>query len=132
MPKSQQDGRVRYLVAIYELSRQNGRVKSVEITHSLDISRAGVHNMLQTLAAEGLIGKRYYGDIVLTEAGRLEAARRYEEYQCVCAMFSRCLQLAPFDARKSALIFLATQPGDMVEQVVHTFACQTGRARANS
>ncbi len=132
MPKGQNDGRIRYLVSIYEISRQKGRVRSVEIARSLDISRASVHNMLQTLSMEGLIDKRYYGDVVLTEAGYQEAMRRYEQYQCICAMFTDCLQMPLAEAKKAALVFLTAQAEETAERVVQIFAKQTGTMRANS
>lgn len=122
MRKHQSDGRIRYLLVIYEISRQKEQVKSIDVAKTLNVSRASVHNMMQTLADEGLVTKDYYGDIVLTEGGWAEASRRYEQYQCVCEMFTRWLELPLEQAQSEAMIFLATQTEDTAKRVVQVFA----------
>ncbi len=125
MRKHQSDGRIRYLLVIYDISRQKEQVKSIEVAKTLNVSRSSVHNMMQTLADEGLVSKDYYGDIVLTEAGWTEAGRRYEQYRCVCEMFSQWLALPLEQAQREAMIFLAAQTEDMVKRVAQVFASQT-------
>ena len=122
MQKKQGDGRIRYLLVIYEISRQKEKVKSIDVSRALHVSRASVHNMMQTLSAEGLVTKDYYGDIVLTETGWAEACRRYEQYLCICELFAQWLKAGPEQAQREAMIFLSTQAEDTTERVMQIFA----------
>lgn len=124
MSKHPGDGRIRYLLALYEIGRQKENIRSVDVAKRLCVSRASVHNMMRMLAEEGLVTKDHYGDIVLTEAGQAEAERRYEQYRCVSEMFVRWLGLHLEDAQSEAVSFLAAQTEDTLARVVQAFAPQ--------
>lgn len=124
MSKHPGDGRIRYLLALYEIGRQKENIRSVDVAKRLCVSRASVHNMMRMLAEEGLVTKDHYGDIVLTEAGQAEAERRYEQYRCVSEMFVRWLDLHLEDAQSEAVSFLAAQTEDTLARVVQAFAPQ--------
>ena len=64
-----------YLEVILELEREAGVVRSVEIARRVGVSRASVSKALGVLRDLGLVEPSYYGDVVLTEAGRARAQR---------------------------------------------------------
>lgn len=122
------DGRIRYLLAIYEISRQKDRVKSIDVANALAVTRASVHNMMQVLTMDGLVTKDHYGEVILTEAGIQEAAKRYEQYRFIYRMFADVLGIPPEEARVEAIIFLTAQAEDTAERFVNAF----DTVRANS
>ncbi|MCF2669851.1 MAG: metal-dependent transcriptional regulator [Butyricicoccus sp.] len=64
-----------YLEVILEIEREAGVVRSVEIARRVGVSRASVSKALGVLRDLGLVEPSYYGDVVLTEAGRARAQR---------------------------------------------------------
>lgn len=78
-----------YLETILELAtKEGGGVKSIEIARRLGVSRASVSKAVSVLRAAGLVEPSYYGDVVLTEAGRARADAVRERHQ----LLSRYLQ----------------------------------------
>jgi DtxR family Mn-dependent transcriptional regulator len=70
-----------YLKAIRELCDAGGRVTTCTLARHFNIAPASVTNMVQRLAAEGLLDYAPYSGVKLTEAGEREAAavlRRHE------------------------------------------------------
>ena len=65
----------KYLEVILEIEREAGVVRSVEIARRVGVSRASVSKALGVLRDLGLVEPSYYGDVVLTEAGRARAQR---------------------------------------------------------
>ena len=64
-----------YLEVILEIEREASVVRSVEIARRVGVSRASVSKALGVLRDLGLVEPSYYGDVVLTEAGRARAQR---------------------------------------------------------
>ena len=64
-----------YLEVILDIERELGVVRSVEIARRMSVSRASVSKALAVLRTAGLVEPSYYGDVVLTEAGRARAQR---------------------------------------------------------
>lgn len=62
-----------YLEAIYNLSQETGRVRSVDVAHTLGVTRPSVNKAMSILVEEGMIEKEPYGDICLTQKGRERA-----------------------------------------------------------
>lgn len=70
-----------YLEVILEIEREQQVVRSVEIARRVGVSRASVSKALSVLRELGFVEPSYYGDVVLTEAGRARALairRRHE------------------------------------------------------
>lgn len=70
-----------YLEVILEIEREQRVVRSVEIARRVGVSRASVSKALSVLRELGFVEPSYYGDVVLTEAGRARALairRRHE------------------------------------------------------
>lgn len=58
-----------YLKALLMLSKNDG-VRTSDIARRLDVSKASVSKMMEVLMADGLVLKKKYGRIYLTEYGR--------------------------------------------------------------
>ena len=64
---------LRYLLAIYELSRSNPDVGTQAVAKALDCSKASVTKMMGNLMDMGLLVREKYGKIYLTDTGFLLA-----------------------------------------------------------
>jgi DtxR family Mn-dependent transcriptional regulator len=72
-----------YLEAIYILNLKNGKVRSVDISKHLNVSKPGVNKAMNVLKENGLIDKDYYGDIYLTSKGESIAKKIYEKHTTI-------------------------------------------------
>ena len=73
-----------YLEQIYMLSRQQDKIRAVDICASLGFSRPTVSVMLRDLRAQGFVTTADNGGIALTPAGEEIALRMYERH-CIIA-----------------------------------------------
>ena len=64
---------LRYLLAIYELSREKMDIGIADIAKAMDCSKASVTNMMSHLMEMGLLVRERYGKIYLTDTGFLLA-----------------------------------------------------------
>ena len=64
---------LRYLLAIYELSRSNPDVGTQAVAKALDCSKASVTKMAANLMDRNLLVRERYGKIYLTDTGFLMA-----------------------------------------------------------
>jgi len=64
-----------YLACIYDLTREEGLVKTSAIALKLDLTPASVTEMTQKLAAEGYLNYEKYKGVTLTSKGRAVAER---------------------------------------------------------
>ncbi len=58
-----------YLEIIYNKINENSKVKAIDISRELKVSRASVSEALNKLAKNGLINYEKYGQILITEVG---------------------------------------------------------------
>lgn len=72
------DAYLKYILCIYELSRQEMDVSCVRIAKRLHVSKPSVSNMLERMMKQGLLVKEKYGKTYLTDKGYL-AARKLKE-----------------------------------------------------
>ncbi len=59
-----------YLECIFDLSKDNEKVRSIDVAKKLNVSRASVNKSLVGLREDGYIEQEPYGPITLTEKGR--------------------------------------------------------------
>ena len=60
---------LRYLLAIYEVSRTHLDISSRSIAEKLGVTKPSVVRILNLLMEQGMIVKEYYGKIYLTDRG---------------------------------------------------------------
>src|SRR5215472_17976641 len=77
-PRQQTPRKEDYIEIIYELIREKGYAKPVDIANHLHVTRPTVTGMLDKLREEQLIVHEKYGGVILTERGSsmAEALRR--------------------------------------------------------
>ena len=69
---------LKYILCIYELSRQEMDVSCVSIAKRLHVTKPSVSNMLERMMKQGLLVREKYGKTYLTDKGYL-AARKLKE-----------------------------------------------------
>ena len=116
----------RYLLAIYQLSDGGHAVRSVDVSTELGVSRASVVKMLRRLVADGLINKKYYGNIQLTPEGVREANRIYTQFTILEHFFRFCLRVEEPVAKQDALACLSTLSQESLEQLTLLSLPQAG------
>lgn len=61
---------IRYLLAIYQLGKTNTDVSTSEVARFLQVKKASVSRMTPILMEKGLVMKKRYGKLYLTETGQ--------------------------------------------------------------
>ncbi|MBE5039879.1 metal-dependent transcriptional regulator [Ructibacterium gallinarum] len=72
-----------YLERILMLKNQNGTVRSIDIAHAMNFTKASVSVAMKNFRQEGYIKMEDDGEIVLTEKGLKVAERIYERHQVI-------------------------------------------------
>ena len=78
---------LRYLLAIYEVSRTHLDISSRSIAEKLGVTKPSVVRILNLLMEQGMIVKEYYGKIYLTDHGIRVAKRVQQELDAILAHF---------------------------------------------
>ena len=77
---------LRYLLAIYEVSRTHLDISSRSIAEKLGVTKPSVVRILNLLMEQGMIVKEYYGKIYLTDRGIWVAKRVQQELDAILAV----------------------------------------------
>lgn len=91
-----------YLEVIYEYLKQNKKVKAVEISKKLGISRASVTEAMQKLAQKGYIIYEKNTPLELTEIGLKIAESVALRHSVLCDFFQNVLGLENVEAEDNA------------------------------
>ncbi|NHT74422.1 manganese-binding transcriptional regulator MntR [Rhizobiaceae bacterium CRRU44] len=90
-----------YVELIADLIDDGNEARQVDIAARLGVAQPTVAKMLARLAADGLVSRKPYRGVFLTEAGQKMAAESRERHQTV-EQFLRCLGVSPETARIDA------------------------------
>ncbi len=82
------DVHLRYLLAIYEISKSMPDVSSASVAEKLGVSKPTVSAMISGLSEKTLVVKRRYGKIYLTEQGLKLAQRMSANIEYLVQQFS--------------------------------------------
>lgn len=119
----------KYLLAVYELSKNNKKVKSVDIAKRLDVSRPSVSKTLKCLATNGYVNDDFSNEVVLTPNGMAVGKELFSNYRYAFLFFRKVLKLDEQQADEQALTFMATFPQSTVEQLSQTMKDTIARQR---
>lgn len=109
---------LRYLLAIFRLSRTRPAVSSVDVAGALQVSRPSVTRMLGILTEKDLVTKERYGKIALTDRGAALARRQMEYVRLlVLRLPALGLDLTEQEAEDAALALAGILPGRCREQM---------------
>jgi DtxR family Mn-dependent transcriptional regulator len=100
MKKSGED----YLEAVLQLSEEHAKVRTTDVANQLGVSKPSVSRAMKILAADGYIEQETYGDIRLTEKGRLKAAQVYFRHKTITSFLIDVLGVDPVTAEEDACL----------------------------
>jgi DtxR family Mn-dependent transcriptional regulator len=100
MKKSGED----YLEAVLQLSEEHEKVRTTDVANQLGVSKPSVSRAMKILAADGYIEQETYGDIRLTEKGRLKAAQVYFRHKTITSFLIDVLGVDPVTAEEDACL----------------------------
>ena len=95
----------------------------VDIARKLSISLPAASRMLQKLISEGLIEKKSYQSICLTQAGKGQLQTTYHTYCELISYFSRIPTFTEEDRLESSLLCLGSFPHSRIEKLVRSADC---------
>ncbi|MCL1900978.1 MAG: metal-dependent transcriptional regulator [Firmicutes bacterium] len=91
-----------YLEAIYNLSKDNKNVRSVDIANELKVTKASTSVALQSLAEKGYIEKENYGTAALTLKGLNCAEAVLKKHKAIRMLLIDILKVSPEAAEVDA------------------------------
>ena len=91
-----------YLEIIYDQLEKTQKIKAVDISKKLNISRASVTEALQKLAQKNYIKYEKNCPIELTETGRAIAKEVVYKHQILCEFFTKILKIEKEEAEINA------------------------------
>ena len=91
-----------YLEVIYSMSIEHGHAHSADIARTLGVSKPTVFKALQTLAEQGFLHKKPYGDVTLTQKGEEHARVVIEKHNAVKRLLTEVLKVTPEQAEIDA------------------------------
>lgn len=91
-----------YLEAILELSKENDRIRSVDIAEKLNVSRASVNRAIGILKQAGFIVQERYSQILLTDLGKDEAQKVKDRHVVLKTFLNKVLNVSEKTAEEDA------------------------------
>ncbi len=91
-----------YLETIYNVLEQNQKVRAIDISRELNVSRASVTEALKKLADKNLINYGRYNVISMTEDGKNQALKVIEKHNTLLYFFETIMGLDSQEAVETA------------------------------
>lgn len=98
---------IKYLLTIYKMNNDR-TVRSTDIASSLAVTRPSVHRMITQLAEAGLITKKKYSYIKMTDYGIYVAQQYYYVFSRLNNYLYKGLDLPADTSEKGSLTILST------------------------
>lgn len=106
-----------YLETILILEMEKGNVRSIDVAHHLEFSKASISRAMGILKEAGYITVDEGGNILLTESGREKANQIYERHQLIQRFLMECLEVSEETAEKDACRIEHVVSEETVEQI---------------
>ncbi len=100
MQKSGED----YLEAVLALSEKHEKVRTTDVALRLGVSKPSVNRAMKVLSSEGYVHQETYGDIHLTEKGKIKASQIYFRHKTLTSFFKEVLGVDPIIAEQDACL----------------------------
>ena len=80
-----------YIEAVYNIYLAQNKVKAIDVSRKLNVSRASVTEALQRLEQAGLINYGHYGTLSITEEGIKKSKEIVKKHQVLSLFFEKIL-----------------------------------------
>ena len=80
-----------YIEAVYTIYNKEKKVKAIDVSRRLNVSRASVTEALQKLEQSGLINYGRYGTISITDEGVKKAKEVIKKHETLSEIFEKVL-----------------------------------------
>ena len=105
---------LRYLLAIYEVSRTHLDISSRSIAEKLGVTKPSVVRIMNLLMERGMIVKEHYGKIYMTDRGIWVAKQVHEELENILAHFPPVSQPLTEDEKFTAALAMTSALPDRI------------------
>lgn len=86
------------------LSQEHEKVRTTDVALRLGVSKPSVNRAMKVLASEGYVNQETYGDIHLTEKGRLKASQVYFRHKILTSFLKDVLGVDAVIAEQDACL----------------------------
>ncbi len=86
------------------LSQEHEKVRTTDVALRLGVSKPSVNRAMKVLASEGYVNQETYGDIHLTEKGRLKASQVYFRHKTLTSFLKDVLGVDAVIAEQDACL----------------------------
>lgn len=93
-----------YLEAVLALSEKHEKVRTTDVARRLGVSKPSVTRAMRNLSEGGYIEQEAYGDIRLTEKGRIKASQVYFRHKTITTFLHEILGVDPEVAEADACL----------------------------
>lgn len=100
MQKSGED----YLEAVLAIEEQGAKVRITDVANRLGVTKPSVSRAMKVLQADGYVHQETYGDISLTEKGRVKASQVYTRHKTLTTFLADVLGVEPHIAERDACL----------------------------
>ena len=80
-----------YIETVYSILQVENKVKAIDVSKKMNVSRASVTEALQKLEQLGLINYGHYGSISITETGVKKAKEIIKKHETLSTFFEKVL-----------------------------------------
>lgn len=109
----------KYLLAIYEISKNNSNIIVKDVSKYLSIGGASTATAIRTLAKRGLINYVPYGNISLTQKGYNTVQLKLYRHNTISNFLNQVLEIEKFSADKNASAIEYSMTEDVLIKFVH-------------
>ncbi len=102
MERKLTDSLEEYLRVVYLLETKNGKARITDIATELDCSKPSVNHAMKVLRELGYINFESYGDIIITEVGKVKAEEILKRYDIIKEFLIQVLEIDRTTATKDA------------------------------
>lgn len=86
------------------LSEEHEKVRTTDVALRLGVSKPSVNRAMKVLSQDGYIRQETYGDIHLTEKGKLKASQIYFRHKTLTSFLQEVLGVDPVIAEQDACL----------------------------
>ena len=111
------DSNLRYLLAIHRLAKQNTDVSPLALAQAMGVTKPSVTNILTSLMKQGVIVRRRYGKIYITDRGVLYARYYDGLVETILQHFPLAdMGFTPEECRNAAIAMAVALPAKEIDE----------------